>query len=353
MAAEGDNIVRFTYTGADGQVIPDVATHILVQARVVRARAFYEHSSIVEVICHEDVEKIEEQAFCGCRSLRRVIMPGIKIVEEFAFYNCHALEHLECDMLEIIGRGAFIRCESLNNINLPSARIVERGAFIACRALMDVKFGSRLERFEGAREEGAFLGIGFYNCKSLERITIPLKDGLITAEPFIGCDNLKQVDLVEGELHETIAALHLQEWRDDMSEEIDSINHILPNASAGSIVFDDDDEEAYPLVDNGQKAQEIRGWIRSVLDKIAHYQVEHQRLLNGTATILERVLPNNDIVMKKVLPFLELPSYSFEVGGDHQDARRLNVELLGIEDSDEEEEQVSRADSSLGDDEEE
>ena len=47
MAAEGDNIIWFTYTGAEGEVIPDEATHIFVKARVVRERAFYEHQYIV------------------------------------------------------------------------------------------------------------------------------------------------------------------------------------------------------------------------------------------------------------------------------------------------------------------
>ena len=81
MAAEGGNfvrnyrgewipVVRFTYTGADDEVIPDEATHILVQARAIRRNAFRNHRNIVEVTCHEDVEKIEEQAFYECRSLR-------------------------------------------------------------------------------------------------------------------------------------------------------------------------------------------------------------------------------------------------------------------------------------------
>ena len=53
--------------------------------------------------------------------------------------------------------------------------------------------------------------------------------------------NLKHVDLVEGEIHETIAALQLKEWRNDMSEVIDSINQILPTTTtpAGSGWEDD------------------------------------------------------------------------------------------------------------------
>ncbi len=81
--------------------------------------------------------------------------------------------------------------------------IVEREAFLECYGLTDVKFGNKLER----------IGAGvFFQCKSLERITIPLKDGLITDDDvFFRCRNLKQVDVVEGELHKTIAALQLEE----------------------------------------------------------------------------------------------------------------------------------------------
>jgi len=81
----------------------------------------------------------------------------------------------------------------------------------------------------------------FDYCDSLERITIPLNDGLITDNnTFVGC-NLKHVDLVQGPIHETIAALPLEEWRNDMNAEIDSINLILPNTSAGGWDTDEAD----------------------------------------------------------------------------------------------------------------
>ena len=52
MAAEGGNTIWFTYTGVDGEVIDEEATHIIVQARVIRREAFDRHPNIVEVICH-------------------------------------------------------------------------------------------------------------------------------------------------------------------------------------------------------------------------------------------------------------------------------------------------------------
>eukprot|EP00985_Skeletonema_marinoi_P031969 scaffold37949_cov205-Skeletonema_marinoi.AAC.2 len=220
-------------------------------------------------------------------------MPGVEIVEEDAFYNCPALTYVECGKLEIIKISVFQYCTSLGSIDLPSATIVETEAFLGCEALTDVKFGSKLESIKRK---------AFLDCPFLERITIPLKDGMITHDnTFTGCDNLKQVDLVEGPAHETIAALQLEEWRNDMNEEINSINQILPTASAGG------------YYDVGGMARAIRTWIRSVLRKIVHYKAEHQRLLDEEiATTLQLALPQ-DIVMKNVLPFLELPSYTFEL----------------------------------------
>ena len=307
MADVGDNnFMRYIYRGEEGERIPAFATHITVaeDCTIVRARAFARHPLIVEVICHDRVKKIEEEAFYRCPNLRRVIMPGVEIVEKWAFNGCTALTDVECGKLERIGQAAFGYCSSLRSINLPSARNVKLGAFNTCESLLDAKFGSSLERFE----ERVFI-----DCPSLERITLPLKDGMFAYDDiFVNCDNLKHVDLFEGAvLHEIIAALQLDVWGNDMNEEIDSINRILPTARAGSMNAIDDE------YDSGEKAQAIRRWIRSVLGMIVHYKAEHRSILNEAAATLQFALPH-DIVMNNILPFLKLPSYTFE-GEDQED----------------------------------
>ena len=309
MAAVGDNnyFMRYVYRGEVGERIPDEATHITVAEDVtfVRARAFFTprglgHDNIVEIICHDGVTTIEREALFLCHSVRRVIMPGVKVAEGMSFQWCDALRDVECGKLEIIGGCAFVHCDSLESINLPAARIVEGFAFCECKVLTELKFGNKLERLE----ERAFV-----DCRSLERITIPLKDGLITDDDiFQACEKLRRVDLVEGEVHETIAALHLEEWKNDVSEEIDLINQILPNTPAGDYDEDDEEEDGDP----GGKAQAIQRWIRSVLLKIIHYQAEHGLILNEAATTIQLALPR-DIVTNNILPFLELPSHTFEV----------------------------------------
>jgi len=289
MAAEGDNIITYIYRGGRGEVIPDDATHITVDksVTVVSEDAFRGHPSIVEAIFHIDVEKVESIAFNCCPSLRRVIMPGVEVVKYQAFLGCEALTDVECGKLERIGHGAFGGCKSLRSIDLSSAKIVYDDAF-SNAALTDAKFGSKLESIKRRAFDGC----------PLERITIPLKDGVIAAHCiFRGCDNLKHVDLVEGGVHETIAALQLEEWRNDMYEEINSINQILPTTPAGEGYFD-----------QGGKARAIRTWIRSVLGKIIHYKAEHQRLLNEQVATTLGLALSQDIVMNNVLPFLELPN---------------------------------------------
>ena len=311
-AMDDNNFMRYVYRGEErvNVLIPREATHITVaeDCIFVRAYAFWRHPNIVEVSCHDKVERIEREAFYGCTRLRRVIMPGVKIVEGLAFGDCKALTDVECG-LEIIRESAFWNCRSLMNISLLSTRVVEGGAFETCEALTEVKFSSKLERFD----DGAF-----YGCYSLERITIPLKDGLITADnTFQECDNLMQVDLVERvELHDIVAALNLEVWKNDMSEEIDSINQILPDARAAG----EWDYNANEWGDPGEKAQVIRRWIRSVLGKIIHYQAEHQRLLNEAAATLQCALPH-DILTNSVLPFVQLPSHTFEVEDQEMEER--------------------------------
>eukprot|EP00984_Skeletonema_dohrnii_P028019 scaffold17842_cov160-Skeletonema_dohrnii-CCMP3373.AAC.2 len=308
MAADG----YFIYTGREprrvmpgGQVTAVTRVRIDKSVTVIPARAFQFHH-VVEVVFDVGVETIEEEAVSCCRFLRRLIMPGVKVIETRAFYYCDALTDVECGELEIIGVSAFRRCKSLGSINLPSAKIVEGYAFDNCEALTDVKFGSSLERIE----EGAFA-----HCP-LERISIPLKDGMITDDNiFKGCENLEHVDLVGG-IHETVAALQVEGWRNDINEEIDSINQILPTARAGSpssyntiIQISHGDPDG----DVGEKAIVIRSWIRSVLRKLIGYKAQHHRLLDEAATTLELAALPKDIVIENVLPFLELPSYTFEV----------------------------------------
>jgi len=96
-------------------------------------------------------------------------------------------------------------------------------------------------------------------------------------------------------VHETIVALQLENWRNDMNTTINSIDEILPNTTGVG------------------KAPLVRMWIELVLRKIVDYKRQHRNVLTeATTTLDEFALLPKDMVINNVLPFLDLPSYTFE-----------------------------------------
>ena len=106
----------------------------------------------------------------------------------------------------------------------------------------------------------------FHNCPSLRRITMPLREDMIEVGVFYKCPKLSTVDLVGG-IYETVASLHLERWRNEMTEEINRSNQVLP-----------------------ENTEEIRRWITAVIRHIEHYKAEHRILLKEEATTLLNLL---------------------------------------------------------------
>jgi hypothetical protein len=259
----GDDI--FVYTGR-GQEVPRDVKRVRIAENVdtILARAFKNCRQLIEVEGHDKIKKIEQYAFLNCHSLRRVTkMQGVIEIEAHAFFNCYALIDVDFDKLKIIGQNAFINCKSLRSINMPSIRRIEERGFKYCRALTDVVFGQDLERIENNV---------FYGC-ALRRIVIPLKHGLIVEDNvFNRCVNLSRVDTLVGGVHKTISSLHMESWRDEMEEEIGTINQTLSNTQSR------------------EKSGAIQQWITRVLDRMEHYKNEHQTLLKEAMALLELAL---------------------------------------------------------------
>jgi len=314
----------FIYTGGE-QVVPNDVTHVIIDRsiNIIPARAFYGRKQLVSVETHDDLERIERHAFDGCHSLKGIKLIGVKVIERMAFHICTDLLDVEFgDKLDTIQEGAFDGCLSLKSIVMTSIRAIESKAFSDCLQLTDVELPKGVERIEQ---------FAFYYCPSLRRIAIPLKADLFQLGSmdhrftiFDACDDLTTVDLVGDEwIHKTISSLLLERWRNVMNQKIDYINQTLPNTIPS------------------EKADEIQYWIRSVIDKLEHYKVEHNRLLKEDMTQLElalwkakldekeedsqlklqakrakvdvesmrrekRIMSGASIVIKNVLPFLKL-----------------------------------------------
>jgi len=212
---------------------------------------------------HDDIEVIELEAFSGCCSLGSVKLLGVKIVRAQAFSSCRGLTDVEFgNELETIENHAFYYCESLRNIVIPFARTIGKLAFYYCHQLTELDLPEGLESIE----EGAFR-----DCPRLRRIAMPLKVDVIGDGVFHNCSKLTTVNL-DGGIHNTVASLHLESWRNEMTDEINRINQVLPNT------------------DTFSRTLAVQQWIRTVISRLDHYKAEHRALLKEATTLLELAL---------------------------------------------------------------
>jgi len=311
--AAHNNEEIFVYMGGD-QVVPNDVVRVRIDksVKIIPKKAFEHRYNLIHVEFHDGIERVGEDAFNCCYSLRGSIrLMGVKIIEGGAFNGCWGLTDVEFGVeLETIGEGAFCNCTSLRSLTMPSVRNIGLLAFDNCVQLTDLEVGEGLETIEQS---------AFQYCHCLRRITIPLHC-MIGVDVFSNCPKLTTVDLVGG-IHKTAASLHLESWRNEMKDEINRINQTLPTIP-------------------DQKTDTIQQWIRSVIRQFDHYKAEHIRLLKEATTLLElalwkakidekedslgkvkakrvkidnqskrnerRITSGANIVIKNVLPFLEL-----------------------------------------------
>eukprot|EP00986_Skeletonema_menzelii_P012349 scaffold6795_cov133-Skeletonema_menzelii.AAC.1 len=262
--AQGDEEEIFVYMGGDQQVPWGVRrARIHKDVKIVPKRAFYCRRQLIYVEFHDDIEIIEEYAFYNCISLKGSIkLLDVRIIKEYALFNCERLTDVEFgDKLETIEHSAFQNCDALKKIKMPTVRTVGECAFSFCYELSDVEFGEELETLHGD---------AFHKCPKLKRIALPLKGDMIRDYVFFDCPKLTAVDLVGG-VHNTVASLHLESWRGEMSNKINRINKTLPNLEEG-------------------KTQAIQQWIGSVIERLNHYKAEHILFVKEATTLLELAL---------------------------------------------------------------
>eukprot|EP00986_Skeletonema_menzelii_P002459 scaffold660_cov71-Skeletonema_menzelii.AAC.1 len=263
--AQGDEEEIFVYMGGD-QRVPDGVRRARIHksVKIVPKRAFFNcRQQLIYVEFHDDIEIIEKNAFRGCRLLRSIKLLGVKIVKKFAFCGTGVTDVEFGDKLETIEHYAFNSCRALKNIKMPTVRTIGDFAFSFCSELSDVEFGEELETLQ----RGAF-----HTCPKLKRIALPLKgDNMIGDYVFGECPMLTTIDVVGG-IHNTVASLHMESWRNKMMGHINRINEVLPNTDIYSTT------------------EAIQRWIESVIHRLDHYKAEHQKLLKEATTLLELAL---------------------------------------------------------------
>ena len=303
-----DDAAIFVYMGGDQQVPRHIRrAKIHKSVKIVRANAFHDCTQLLYVEFHDGVEIIEVNAFNSCRSLRSIKVLGVKIIKGRAFQDCYRLTDIEFgNKLETIEHIAFCHCNALTKIKMPCVSTLGKGAFVACYNLSEVEIG------EGLR---ALQARAFRDCPNLKRIVLPLKDVIIEDDVFLQCPKLSTVDLIEG-IHNTVSSLHMESWRSEMNDEINSINQILRTTTRKTLV--------------------IQQWMRSAFRQLNHCKEEHRKIVKEAITLLELALwkanlsdndwdwlkttrgsrkrarkeifvtSGADVVIKNVLPFLAM-----------------------------------------------
>jgi hypothetical protein len=137
MSNAGDQGAYFIYTGQDRYHIPRdvIPVRVHPSIRVIKDNAFEGCRQLTIADLGKGVEEIGVRAFCGCTSLREIVIPpAIRVIGGGAFAGCSELTIVVLGKgLEEIGVNAFTWCTSLREIVIPPAvRKIKDWAFSRC-----------------------------------------------------------------------------------------------------------------------------------------------------------------------------------------------------------------------------
>ena len=171
---------------------------------------------------------------------------------------------------------AFHELYPLRRVKFWGVQRIGRHAF-SFSGLIRADFGPPLQSIGGS----AFCG-----CRRLQTIAIPLKRSLFAdLSVFDSCDRLRRVNLV-GSIHLVLSSLHFEVWRRQLSEAINGINLILPNASPRAKTF------------------AIQNWMRELVEMIDGYRNEQSNLLMVIENDFQGMFPTG--VLSIVFSYLSL-----------------------------------------------
>ncbi len=150
---------------------------------------YYNDSLLEKLIIPDDVGEIIAYAFEDCRSIRQVILgENVTKINDGAFFGCRKLESIKMNSkLETIGNFAFEDCVALTSVGMGmSVNAIGKAAFRNCRALVSIALP------EGVTEISEHL---FENCVSMTGASVSLAAEKIGEAAFKDCISLRNIYL--------------------------------------------------------------------------------------------------------------------------------------------------------------
>ena len=154
-----------------------------------------------DITIPDNVERINEFAFCGCTSLKSVsIGNNLKVIGKAAFSGCESLSKVNITDIAswctikfndydsnplYYAKDLYLNGKLVTDITIPSSvEIIEKYKFYNCTNLKTVKMSEGVTRIRAC---------AFTNCSSLESINIPDSLTRIDSYAFGGCGALSSV----------------------------------------------------------------------------------------------------------------------------------------------------------------
>lgn len=154
----------------------------------IASGAFKKCTELIDITFPDALQKIGPDAFCGCKSLARVVLPAsLKELDDTSiFSHCTALTSVTFRSgVEVIPNFTFFCDSALTEVILPDTlKEIRMSAFNKCTALEKITLPDSLKT----------IGINaFSECISLKEITIPASVTLIKEYAFSDCSSLESV----------------------------------------------------------------------------------------------------------------------------------------------------------------
>ena len=144
----------------------------------------------------EGVTRIGESAFEECHYLESITLPStLKSIEFRTFWRCWDLRNIDLGGVESIGQSAFEECSSLTSIELPDQlkTIGYRCFYNSGLTSITIPEGVTFET-ESIESKNAST---FYNCRSLQTVTLPQNMTEIYIYMFQSCQSLSKINIPE------------------------------------------------------------------------------------------------------------------------------------------------------------